>query len=373
MAADAAGKSVWLFGPRMDLGVFLGSALLSGLFVLLAQQLGVPEVTPIWVWLVFVLGIDVAHVWSTLFRTYLDREELERHAFRYVAAPLFAWVAGVLLYREGGALAFWRALAYLALFHFVRQQVGWMAIYARRAGAPAWVRRMDAAAIYAATLGPALWWHAHLPRPFAWFVDGDFVALPGWVGTLAIWGHAAVLLTWLGVTLGRRVVHGVRLQPGAWALLFATWIAWFGGIVLAQSDLAFTVMNVTLHGVPYLVFLFVYAKGRAAEDTGPRRWRAMGFGTFALLLLALAFAEEFLWDALVWHERPEVFGALGASLGPGLLSLVVPLLAVPQATHYLLDAVIWRSTREPRLASRLGWSSAPAPVDASASSGLNVA
>ena len=47
--------------------------------------------------------------------------------------------------------------------------------------------------------------------------------------------------------------------------LLATWVAWFGGIVLAQNDFAFTVMNVVLHGVPYFALLYRYARSRHAE------------------------------------------------------------------------------------------------------------
>src|SRR5690606_30201558 len=143
-----------------------------------------------------------------------------------------------------------------------------------------------------------------------------------------------------------------------------TWIAWYGGIVWAKSDLAFTVMNVTLHGVPYLVFLFRYARGRAAETDEVRvSWQGMGVGAFLGLLLALAFAEEFLWDTFVWRERPELFGDAGLELGAVALSLVVPLLSLPQVTHYVLDAMVWRTSKEPRLLSRLGWTrTEPAPV-----------
>lgn len=362
--ASGGGRgAVWLFDRRTDLTVFLGVALVSAAFVLVAPALGISAVTPLWVWLLFVVCIDVAHVWSTLFRTYLDPIERARHPMRYVGVPLGVWLLGVLVHHQLGGAVFWRLLAYVALWHFVRQQVGWMALYGRRAGVGERMRRLDAAAIYAATLGPALWWHANLPRPFWWFVEGDFLALPRWVGTWALLAHGAVLAVWAAVTVYRRLAHGVALQPGAWALLLATWIAWFGGIVLAQSDLAFTVMNVTLHGVPYLVFLFRYAQGRAAEtDTLRVSWRGMGAGAFVGVLLALAFAEEFLWDTFVWRERPELFGDAGIELSAVALSIVVPLLALPQVTHYVLDAMVWRTSKEPRLLSRLGWtrpSSAP--------------
>ena len=61
-------------------------------------------------------------------------------------------------------------------------------------------------------------------------------------------------------------------------------------------------------------------------------------------LILFAYAEEWLWDNLVWHERPELFGDIFNSIQfkNGILICLVPLLALPQATHYVLDAFIWR-------------------------------
>jgi len=63
----------------------------------------------------------------------------------------------------------------------------------------------------------------------------------------------------------------------------------------------------------------------------------------------LAFAEELLWDCGVWHERPWLFGASWSldEWQPWL----VPLLAVPQVTHYVLDGFIWRRRGNPELAT----------------------
>lgn len=340
----------WLFGARTDLLVFLGAAVGSALFVLVAKALGVADETPLWAWVLLVLGVDVAHVWSTLFRVYLDGEELRRRPLLYFAAPLLCWLGGVLAYQASAAL-FWRALAYLAAWHFVRQQAGFMALYGRGTGSPRWRRTLDAAAIYAATLGPLVWWHAHLPRAFWWFMTDDFASgLPAFSGTVALAAMFAVLAAWLGAWPGER--HWGKL-----ALLAATFTAWFGGIVLAESDLAFTAMNVVLHGVPYLVLNYRYARGREA-DGGYGRLAALvraGLPAFVTTLLALAFVEELAWDKLVWHERGALFGHAGLELGAPLLALVVPLLALPQTTHYVLDAFVWRGRENPRLAARLGF------------------
>jgi hypothetical protein len=50
----------------------------------------------------------------------------------------------------------------------------------------------------------------------------------------------------------------------------------------------------------------------------------------------------------VWHDHPGIFGD-SASLSDGMLVYVVPLLTLPQATHYLLDGVVWRRRDNPTL------------------------
>lgn len=356
MSRLLAPSQAWLFGRGVDLTVFAGSALVSVGLVLAAPVLGLVGDTPLWAWVLLVVCVDVAHVWSTLFRTYFDGEELRRRPGFYLAAPLVAYLLGVLAYL-GSPGTFWRLFAYTALFHFVRQQYGWVALYGRKARVSDTERLLDGAAIYAATLGPVLWWHANLPRDFWWFVENDFVSgLPPWVGTGALVLHGLVLVAWAGFQ-GARLVRGEGLQVGKVLLVLATWVVWYGGIVLARSDFAFTVMNVLLHGVPYFALLFRYARGRLAEGGygGLAPLVRAGLPGFLGVLFVLALGEELLWDWLVWHERSSLFGESALVPPADLLALVVPLLALPQATHYLLDAFIWKPGREPALLKRLGW------------------
>jgi len=357
-----AAPARWLFSGPLDGALFAGSALAAALVVLGGRAAGVAGDTPLWAWLVFVLGIDVAHVWATLYRVYFDQAELQRRPLLYAGAPLVAFGLSVAAHAVSAEL-FWRCLAYVAVWHFIRQQVGWMVLYGRRAKDDERTVRFDQAVMWATTLGPVVWWHAHLPRPFWWFKEHDFVSgLPAWVGTVALGLDGALLLSWL-VVQAVRAGRGVAWPVGKALLLLATWVTWFGGIVVAADDFTFTVMNVTLHGVPYLALLWRYAKGRNAEQ---------GYGALGLLvrggvpvffgaLLLLAFVEELAWDNLVWHERPAVFGDAGLDFGAALLTLLVPLLSLPQTTHYLLDGFVWKTRTDPSLTARLGWSPAPPP------------
>src|SRR6185369_11196714 len=124
----------WLFSARTDLSVFLGSAMVSLLALWIGARAGVLYGdTPDWAWVPAVLMIDVAHVWSTVFRVYLDKDEMRRRPALYWLVPVIGLAIGVALYSEG-EVVFWRVLAYTAVFHFVRQQYGWVALYRAKAG-----------------------------------------------------------------------------------------------------------------------------------------------------------------------------------------------------------------------------------------------
>ena len=368
MSAAAAGRALggaptttddgplgpWIWGAPTDLVAFGGSALLALALVALAPHFAPSGAVPAWATLALVVGVDVAHVWTTLARTYLDPEERAAHAGLYLAVPLGCFVAGALLTRLG-SLAFWRVLAYLALLHFVRQQIGWVAIYRARAKLRGVLdRAIDDAAIYASTLYPVAVWHAHAPRAFDWFVEGDFVAVPSLLPALP-----ALRCAWL-LALGAYGVRALALgvREGRWLVgkhlvVATTALTWFWGIVGTDADFPFTAANVLPHGVPYAVLLWRYARARSdelARAAGPMRprgvlVRVVRAGPLAAVaaVVGLALTEELLWQVLVVRDAASPFAlATGPELPEVVVALLTPLLALPQATHYVLDAVLWR-------------------------------
>lgn len=350
--------SPWLVSARWDLLTFGGSAALALALLALGQATGaLAGDAPPWLFFVGVVFVDVAHVWSTAYRVYLDPAERGRRPGLYLGIPIAAWVVGVVLHTAGPGV-FWRALAYLAVWHFVRQQYGWVNLYRRREqGLTALDRWLDAAAIYAATLWPLLYWHAHLPRSFAWFLQGDFfpglpkgVADALWVPNLAIAVAFVARQLW-------RAARGLRPSAGKLLIWATTWACWHGGIAFFDSDYAFTATNVFIHGIPYLAYVHHWGRRRFAAETIPvaSLFRPRRVLLYLAPLVAIAFTEEWFWDRLVWHDNPALFP--GPDLFPGAeaLSLLVPLLALPQATHYALDAWIWRLRPEnPALREQLG-------------------
>ena len=333
--------SPWIWSRRVDLAVFALPTLL-GAFVLAVAPPG--RGTSELGFLVLVLCVDVAHVWATLFRTYFDREELRRRRATYTLVPLGCFVLGALIHARSASL-FWSVLAYFAVVHFVRQQVGWAAIYRARAGERSRIDRvLDGAAIYLATGVPLFRWHTS-GRPFAWFLEGDFVDLSSLAPLVPV-ADALLVVALVAFVLRQldRVRRGERPSVGKVVVVASTAVSWWLAIVVADGDLAFTALNVLPHGLPYFALLYAYARARArtAPNTLASKIAVLGVAPFLAVLVALAFGEEMLWDRLVWHDRPFLFGFLPALDTRSLAHLVVPLLALPQATHYALDAILWR-------------------------------
>ncbi len=340
MEEISSNKNYWLFSREIDLSVFLGSAVVSLLLLAVGWQFGIlNDESPDWTWVSAVLLIDVAHVWATSFRVYFDREELKRRGWLYSLVPVFGYFVGVALYSEG-ELTFWKFLALVAVFHFVRQQYGWVALYRRKLGETSnWTWWIDAVAVYLATIYPLAFWMTRLPRNFEWFVQNDFIGLPQIVEKVLFPVYVLALSAYFAKSFYLYLSCGF-LNIGKDIVVATTAICWYGGIVYFNSDYAFTVTNVIIHGVPYFALIYFYAKSR--RETASKFYRTISANWFVFLatLWALAYIEELFWHRGVWHEKQWLFGA--DFDWQNWKIYLVPLLAVPQLTHYVLDGFIWR-------------------------------
>jgi hypothetical protein len=78
-------------------------------------------------------------------------------------------------------------------------------------------------------------------------------------------------------------------------------------------------------------------------------------------VVGLALAEELLWQGFVFRDAasPLAF-VVGPELPEAVVALLLPLFALPQATHYVLDAVLWRrGATGSAQAAALGFRAAP--------------
>jgi len=112
---------------------------------------------------------------------------------------------------------------------------------------------------------------------------------------------------------------------------------------------------VIIHGVPYVVLVFwttrVTGEGAGGQLTA-RTWSAARRWVVLLATIwMLAYVEELVWNHTLVQSRGWLFGnSSGAERQlSGLREVLVPLLAVPQLTHYVLDGFIWKRRSNPSL------------------------
>jgi hypothetical protein len=133
-------------------------------------------------------------------------------------------------------------------------------------------------------------------------------------------------------------------------IVLGTALSWYCGIVRHDGDLAFTATNVVAHGVPYMALVWIYQRKQQPaslrHEAFLKRWfRPSLLPVYAGVILALAYFEEGIWDALVWRDHGMFYAWLAWTPKveeKALLAMLVPLLALPQATHYVLDGFIWK-------------------------------
>lgn len=337
-------KQRWIHSPSFDgLYILLPSFLALLITIILPEQYKNTSEMPLVAWVVLVLLIDVSHVYSTLFLTYWNKKNFSKHRRLYLLVPALCYIVGVLLYSYDGLL-FWRSIAYLAVFHFVRQQYGFMRLYARFDKDVKWWQVLDKVMIYAATLYPIVFWHTTAGRNFSWFVEGDFVVANLFVlRMVATYLYVVIIITYLVKELVRFKRLGELNVPKN-VLIVGTALSWYFGIVYFNGDMAFTLLNVVAHGIPYIALVWLFSnkgKQQAIEKKSTKRFLVL----FLSVIVLLAYFEEGLWDGLVWKEHTDVF-TLFQSLpfisNKYLLALIVPLLSLPQTTHYVLDGYIWK-------------------------------
>jgi hypothetical protein len=339
-------KQPWLADPAKEFIFILAPAFVPVFVVILFQDYFLlhKEVSSWW-WILLVLCIDVSHVYSTLFRLYWDKPTFIKYKKTLIIIPIVTLIIGFSIHYYN-ALIFWRVLAYLAVFHFVRQQYGFLKLYSRKERTTSLNRFIDSLSIYNGTLYPLIFWHIHLTGKLSWFVEGDFVSISAtgldWISKLLF---ITIIVVYVLKELWTSIHHRVFNVPKNMIML-GTYASWYVGIVMFEGDLIFTLLNVVAHGIPYMGLIWLFGENKTTSNFS---FTLKGIGIFLGVLLTLAYLEELIWDVFVWKDHISIFpiftqsSTLTSTLS---LSILVPLLVLPQVTHYVLDGFIWRFSRD---------------------------
>lgn len=286
--------------------------------------------------------LDSGHVYTTLWRTYLNPSERYRTRV-YIFAPLlifsvfFAWAYSGMAYLG-------TFVVYATIFHNVRQFYGISKWYQKLNG----VFRVDSDRLFSA-LCFLPFFIAHFRTGEIWNSFSSGGGALRWPNELLyqrlLWGYLAIILIWIGyeVSIMRRHREWNRLLSVAFPAAVYGFCFLHGR---TMTEVLFPL--VVSHGVAYIGLVSLSLK------------RTQRFPSLAQWTIILVFLT-----ALVFGLLESVFERQLNSSSPVFAALVA-LYLTPLFCHYWFDAFLWRS-QHPESAQIYG------PRSASSGSGLHSA
>ena len=110
-------RQPWIHNAKSDFWWILSPPFIILLIIFLFQNQieTLQSESNFYVWLFLIVFVDVSHVYSTLFKTYFVKKEVQSRKLLYYGLPIFSFVFGVILF-QFGSLVFWSVLALLQFF-----------------------------------------------------------------------------------------------------------------------------------------------------------------------------------------------------------------------------------------------------------------
>ena len=200
-------KQPWIHKAKTDLAFIIGPSFFVLAIIFLFQDY-ITEIEnkySFYTWLFLIVFIDVAHVYATLFKTYFVADEFKKNKKRLLLLPTICFAIGIILF-SFGSLVFWSFLAYVAVFHFIRQQYGFMRLYARNEEKTKLSVVIDNLTIYASTGYPMLYWFFSSERKFNWFVANEFFRFENaFLLQILFWIYISILLIYVSYTIHKSI------------------------------------------------------------------------------------------------------------------------------------------------------------------------
>ncbi|MDX1984997.1 MAG: hypothetical protein SFV51_32295 [Bryobacteraceae bacterium] len=320
----------WIISRPVDLTLVIGSALAGYFYLLLNVTFAVPITYLWWFWSV---GFDGTHIFATVSRTYLDREERRRNGPLLWGSLIAFFSLGPLMVLAGWKLALAIFVGAWAYYHVVRQHYGFLMLYKVKHGDldPAG-NRLDTAFLAIMLAAPPFLrffvWHPEelgIPRRLAFTQAEPFV----WISVAVVCG----LYLW-------RLSRGVTNVPKLLLLAAVVPLHWLTFHYMSWRAAVPTVTIV--HNLQYHALVWFHNRNKYSVQGSERRFGpAPAAVARSLALYALAAILFSLLYRLPGYHLSRISDlAFGLFCGFGF-------------THYYLDSRIWRVRNDETLRETL--------------------
>lgn len=346
----------YIIDPRWDLAWFIGLPFLA-LAVALMSQAWLSAV----VIASFALWFDIPHHGATFIRTFGIAEDRRRFRQQLIVGGL-AITAIVLVGLKWAPLTLVLVSTLWNHQHQLMQLHGFSRIYDFKAqtGTPTTPRwDLGLACVLYGNLfltAPlfARFWIRELHR-FQLPISADGVRLVQQTSWCLVAFYLCLYLA--HILQGRRQGYGVN--PIKYAFIASNYAVLYVVCHSTASILVYSIANVIMHGVQYIVFVYVYMQRKSARETRQLQkagslWKVWHVATFVGLLAVYAIVyqlikrgplEEFSFGLLsIMAQYPAISEVGLASMSPQtrLELLLLVLISVPGMLHLYYDSFIWK-------------------------------
>jgi len=332
-------KNGWIFSKKWDIGVFflpLLPFLLYGAFSIFS---GVDAMYFARINLVIdffiMIFLDYPHAMSTWYRPLVaDQKELSKRKFLYLGVPILAFVS---IYSTLGDYGYYvmKIILYWNIFHLVRQQWGWISISDRQAGLfNKFDIFMDKLFLYTMTFGSVIWWHTQkLDHGYGFISLNDVEQLlPEYLGQYVLYFIGVVTFGYL-LHFVKKIINKEIINLNKYAIIFVTFFAWFGGIVILRGDVLFIDLT---HSIPYLYLIYHYCKKVVAKNQEEKESTFFQKEIFIKKYGSIIFMTFLVFLAMISYNNTEMYHN----------KIIEAIFLAIAVSHYIVDGFIWKSTKK---------------------------
>lgn len=298
------------------------------------------------IYLTLIIGCDVAHTHSSLFRTLLDPYEMRNRKLLTLSIPIVGYLFLLSISALFSTEIMIYCVFYFSVFHFVRQQIGWVSLSARKAKEPFDLdTKLDRGFVYLATLYPLFYWHTN-SLPMQWWENISFYYFK-----IPDFATKTLTLAYYAATLGYcvrqlfRIKHNSTFNAGKYLIIGITWLTWHLPVFVFQSSLSIIFTISISHSIPYMYLLHQYYKTSSQQENSYLKrlmFSPLSVLYFYLPLLLFSYLHFTALNALVVHSNSPFYPPLHIQLSETALIFIKPLLALFAFCHYVFDMYVWK-------------------------------
>jgi hypothetical protein len=340
----------WIFSKQIDSWLFLATPFFFGLISLIglfvvndADSGSLPILLLAMVWLI--LAFDTGHIFTTVFRAGVFPGAPRPPLGSHFLVPSLLLIANLTVCRFFGFRIFLFLFAQLNIFHFIRQQYGFMAIYRRNDRLQnAWTRRLDALVVHCSTIVPLFFLYQN--KNVGWW-GPETVYHPPVIpefNSLVISAMVTLALLYLIKEIYFSVKSGQVNWPKNLVVL-STALVWSEGAYIANKGLlSLAMIGVTgTHVFQYTGLIWFYGRKSIADGARPPPRLAWLTPLFSIGGIALYIGIIVFIGWFYPLQKPPMAASNSYWKAISLWKAVfVAIYFAPTQWHFIMDGFIWR-------------------------------